>query len=79
MTNRKYENGMEIMNEKGLRLCGVIDYNKLVIERKAKQRKTDSCVKYICNIFDNDGKFRGCFILKETTIDSIIENQKEKI
>ena len=71
-TNRKYENGFEIINEKGLKLCGVINFYKLVIERKAKPRKTDDCARYICDVFNNKGKFSGCFILKETTIDAIL-------
>ena len=77
MTNRKYEKGTEIINEKGLKLFGVIDYYKLVIGRKAKPRKTDDCIKYICNTFDNKGNFRCSFIIKETTIDAIINELKQ--
>lgn len=44
---RKYERGFEIINEKGLKLGNVIEYYKLVIERKAKPRKTDDCSRYM--------------------------------
>ena len=70
--DRKYKKGTEIINEKGLKLCGVIDYYKLVIGRKEKPRKTDDCIKYICYIYDNKDNFRGCFVLKETTIDEMV-------
>lgn len=72
LINRKYQKGTEIINEKGLKICGVIDYYKLVIGRKEKPRKTDDCIKYICYTYDNKGNFKGCFILKETTIDEIV-------
>lgn len=72
MTNRKYEKGTEIINEKGLKLGGVIDYYKLVIGRKQKPKKTDECVKYICYTYDNKDNFCGCFVLKETTIDAMV-------
>lgn len=72
LTKRKYEKGTEIINKKGLKLYGVIDYYKLVIGRKQKPRKTDDCIKYICYIYDNKDNFNGCFILKETTIDEIL-------
>lgn len=74
-TTRKYEKGTEIINEKGLKLCGVIDYYKLVIGRKEKPRKTDSCIRYVCYTYDNKGNFKGCFVLKETTIDAIKDGE----
>ncbi len=72
MANRKYEKGTEIINEKGLKILGVIQYYKLVIGRKAKPKKTDDCAKYICYTYDSKDNFKGCFVLKETTIDAII-------
>lgn len=71
-SNRKYENGFEIKNERGLKLCNVFDFSKLVIGRKEKPRKTDDCIKYICYMYDNKGKCIGCIILKETTIDKMV-------
>lgn len=72
LTIRKYKKGAEIINTKGFKIGGVLDYYKLVIGRKEKPRKTDVCVRYVCYIYDNNGNFRGCFILKETTIDEMV-------
>ena len=71
-TNRKYEKGAEIINKKGLKLCGVIDYYKLVISRKEKPRKTDVCIRYLCYAYDNKGNIVCSIILKETTIDEMV-------
>lgn len=70
-TNRKYENGYEFINEKGLKFCD-IDFYKFIITRKEKAKKTDTCVKYLCYFYDNKGNFEMCVVLKETTIDAIV-------
>lgn len=67
--NRKYINGTQIINEKNLKNCGVIDSYKLIVVRKVKPRKTDDCIRYLCNVFDSNNNFKGSFVLKETTID----------
>lgn len=67
---RKYENGFEFINEKGLKFCGD-DFYKIVIRRKEKARRTDACVKYLCNVFINEEKF-WCCIIRETTIDEMV-------
>lgn len=78
MKNRKYENGTEIINEKGAKIGNVIIYYKIVIARKEKARKTDDCVKYICNVYDSNNNCRGCFVLKETTIDLLMKGAEEQ-
>ena len=69
---RKYQNGQEIINKKGLKFLGEYDFYKIVINRKEKPRKTDTCIRYHCGVYmKKDDEYGQSWILNETTIDKI--------
>ena len=70
MTQRKYRNGQEIINTKELKFLGEFDFYKIVISRKEKPRKTDTCIKYLCHFYmKKDDEYGQSWVLKEATID----------
>ena len=71
---RKYQNGQEIVNKKGVKFLGEYDFYKIVIKRKEKSTKTDTCVRYNCSVYmKKDDEYGQSWVLKETTIDKVVE------
>lgn len=74
MKERKYQNGQVIINTNGSKFLGEYDLYKIVIYRKEKPKKTDTCVKYVCGVyFKKEDKYGQTWVLRETLIDTFIK------
>lgn len=51
---RKYQNGEEFFNDGTHKLCGLINFTKIIIFRKEKPNKNHKEVKYLCDVFVDD-------------------------
>ena len=77
METRKYENGFEVINTKGVKFLGEYDFYKIVIWRKEKPNKKDTCVKYLCHVYmKKDDTWPQSWVLRETFIDKLVEANK---
>lgn len=77
MKTRKYENDFEIINTKGIKFLGEYDFHKIVIHRKEKANKKDTCIKYRCGVYmSKEDNWAQSWILDEPFIDKIVEANK---
>lgn len=66
---RKYENGFEVICTKP----NAYNFTKIIIRKKCKANKNDTCVKYLCDTWIKGIEDPLTYIVTENDIDNFVD------